>query len=57
MEVFEAIEKRRAVKHYDSNIGIPEDEFDKLMSAVLLSPTSYNIQNWRFVRANIAVLP
>jgi len=52
MDVFEAIEQRRAVKHFDANAGIPEDEFEKIMSALLLSPTSYNIQNWRFVRVN-----
>ena len=50
MDVFEAVEKRRAVKHYDASAEIQEDEFGKIMSAVLCSPTSYNIQNWRFVR-------
>lgn len=50
MEVLEAIENRRAIKHYDASATIPENDFDKLMSSVLLAPTSYNIQNWRFVR-------
>jgi nitroreductase len=50
MEIFEIIEKRRAVKHFDTNVAMSEDEFNQLMSAVILSPTSYNIQNWRFVR-------
>ena len=49
MDVFEAVEQRRAVKHFDSNHKMTEEEIKKLMSAVLLSPTSFNIQNWRFV--------
>ncbi len=49
MDVFEAVEQRRAVKHFDPNHKMTEEEIKKLMSAVLLSPTSFNIQNWRFV--------
>lgn len=29
---------------------MPEEDFQRLMSSVILSPTSFNIQNWRFVR-------
>ena len=50
MDVLDAIEQRRAVKHYDSAATMSDEEFQKLMSLVILSPTSYNIQNWRFVR-------
>lgn len=50
MDLFTAIEKRRAVKHYESLAIMPESDFKTLMEAVLLSPTSYNIQHWRFVR-------
>ncbi|WDD99748.1 nitroreductase family protein [Thalassomonas actiniarum] len=50
MKVFQAIEQRRAVRHYQSDIEMPEQDFTQLMSAVLLSPTSYNIQHWRFIR-------
>ncbi|MBI5697702.1 MAG: nitroreductase family protein [Thaumarchaeota archaeon] len=49
MDTFEAIEKRRAVKHFDPNHTITQDELDKILSAAILSPTSFNIQNWRFV--------
>lgn len=49
MDTFEAIEKRRSVKHFDPNYTIPRHEIDKILSAAILSPTSYNIQNWRFV--------
>lgn len=50
MNLFTAIESRRAVKHYDTEASMPEADFQQLMSAALLSPTSYNIQHWRFVR-------
>jgi len=49
MELFEAIETRRAVKHYDASHQMTDDEVNRLMSLALLSPTSFNIQNWRFV--------
>jgi nitroreductase len=49
MKTFEAIAERRAVKYYDSNHQLTQAEIDQLMSAALLSPTAFNIQNWRFV--------
>lgn len=50
MELFTAIEQRRAIKHYDKSAEVIEADFQQIMSSVLLSPTSYNIQHWRFVR-------
>jgi nitroreductase len=50
MELFETIQKRRSVKHYHSDEAMPESDFERLMCNVILSPTCYNIQNWRFVR-------
>ncbi|GAA3933912.1 nitroreductase family protein [Litoribacillus peritrichatus] len=50
MKTFEAIQQRRAIKHYANNAPMSDEEFQQLMEAVILSPTSYNIQNWRFVR-------
>ncbi len=49
METFEAIESRRAVKHYDPTHKITPEEEKKLLGAALLSPTAFNIQQWRFV--------
>ena len=49
MDTFEAIEKRRSVKSFDPNYVISKQEIDKILSAAILSPTSYNIQHWRFV--------
>jgi nitroreductase len=49
METFTAIETRRAIKHYDPEHRMTKDEINKLMSLAMLSPTAFNIQNWRFV--------
>ncbi len=49
MNTFDAIEARRSVKHYDPEFVMPEEDLQKILDAALLSPTSFNIQNWRFV--------
>jgi nitroreductase len=45
----EAIEQRRSVKHYDASHVMPEADMNELIRLAMLSPTSFNIQNWRFV--------
>ena len=49
MDTFDAIRGRRAVKHYDSNFQMPGDDEKQLLDLVRQSPTSFNLQNWRFV--------
>lgn len=49
MDVFEAVSTRRAIKKFDPNYTMSSDDVKKLMEHVILSPTSYNQQNWRFV--------
>ena len=49
METVTAIETRRAIKHYDPEHRMTEEEINQLMSLAMLSPTAFNIQNWRFV--------
>ncbi|MHC5173375.1 MAG: nitroreductase family protein [Planctomycetota bacterium] len=49
METFEAIYKRRAIKHYDPEHRLTQEEETKLLEAAIQSPTSFNIQHWRFV--------
>lgn len=49
METLEAIRQRRAVKHYDPNHKMTPEEIETLMTSAIQSPTSFNIQNWRFV--------
>jgi len=48
MDTFEAIKSRRSIKSFESHT-MSKDEISKLLEAAILSPTSYNIQNWRFV--------
>jgi nitroreductase len=50
MKVNEAIRARRAIKWYDPEHQMPEETFRTLMDHAILSPTAFNIQNWRFVR-------
>jgi nitroreductase len=49
MDTFDAIYQRRAVKHYGPDHRFAEDELNRLMEAAIQSPSSFNMQNWRFV--------
>lgn len=49
MDTFEAIKTRRAIKKFDPNYQMSSDDVKSLMELAILSPTSYNQQNWRFV--------
>lgn len=49
MNTEEAIITRRSVKHYDPEHKMSEDEVFKLLTLATLSPTAFNIQNWRYV--------
>lgn len=49
MDTITAIRERRSIKHYDPNHAMTEQEINALLELALLSPTSFNIQNWRFL--------
>jgi len=49
MDTITAIRERRSVKHYDPAHEMSEAEINALLEIALLSPTSFNMQNWRFV--------
>jgi nitroreductase len=49
MNVPTAIQNRRSVKHFDPDHKMTKKELEKLLSLGLLSPTAFNLQNWRFV--------
>ena len=49
MDTFEAITSRRAIKKFDGNYKMTSEQVNSLMKLTILSPTSYNQQNWRFV--------
>ncbi|MCL4140770.1 UNVERIFIED_CONTAM: hypothetical protein GTU68_024421 [Idotea baltica] len=50
MNLLEAVKQRRAVKHYDPEHRFSKEEVEQLLQTALLSPTSFNIQNWRIVQ-------
>jgi nitroreductase len=49
MQTFDAIYQRRAIKQFDPEHRLTEEEEKKLLEAAIQSPTSFNIQHWRFV--------
>ena len=49
MDTFEAISTRRAIKKFDNTYKMTSEQVESLMKLAILSPTSYNQQNWRFV--------
>ncbi len=49
MNTIEAIGARRAIKHYDPAHKMPADEERRLLELAMLSPTAFNVQQWRFV--------
>ncbi|MBO6513720.1 MAG: nitroreductase family protein [Phycisphaerales bacterium] len=49
MDTLDAIRSRRSVRSYDPSVQISEEDQQILFEHALLSPTSFNIQNWRFI--------
>ncbi len=49
MNTFEAVKSRRAIKAFDSSHKMPDEDKNQLLSLAMLSPTAFNIQNWRYV--------
>lgn len=56
MPVHQAIQHRRSIKHYDAQHKMTQTEIDQLLSLAMLSPTAFNIQNWRFIVVTDPVL-
>jgi nitroreductase len=48
MEVFEAVQKRRSVRAYDSK-PIPEDVMGRVLESARISPSAANRQPWHFI--------
>ena len=49
MDTLDAIYQRRSIKHYDPEHRFSDGELNQLLNAAIQSPTSFNMQNWRFV--------
>lgn len=52
MRLVDAINKRRAIKSFLKNQVISDEVIKEMISKTMLSPTAFNIQNWRFVVIN-----
>jgi len=49
MNTLDAIYQRRSIKQFDPEHRLTDEEEKKLLEAAIQSPTSFNIQHWRFV--------
>ena len=49
MNTFDAIRERRAVKNFDPNHQLTQQETDQLLELAMQAPSSFNIQHWRLV--------
>lgn len=49
MEFLETIQQRQSVKSYRTDKVISDSDLDELMQEVVLSPSSFNLQHWKFV--------
>jgi len=49
LNTFDAIKTRRAIKKFDPTHKMTSNEIKFLMELAILSPSSYNQQNWRFI--------
>lgn len=50
MNVSTAIQDRRAEKVFDPALAISDEEIKELLQTAILSPTAFNLQNWRIVQ-------
>jgi nitroreductase len=56
MNVSTAIQERRAEKKFDPAFIISELQVTELLEKAILSPTAFNLQNWRIVNVKDAAL-
>ncbi len=49
METLDAVKNRRSIKEFDPEHLMLAGEKEQLLSLAMLSPTAFNIQNWRYV--------
>lgn len=49
MDFLELMQNRYTTKYYDHSKRIPEEIFDKILKCLRLSPSSVNMQGWKFI--------
>lgn len=47
--IIECIESRRTTKYYDADVQLTDDEIRELVRIGTTAPTSFHLQNWRFI--------
>ena len=52
MKTEEAIKARRSIKQFDADHRMTDENINELLSLAILSPTAFNLQNWRYVVVN-----
>ncbi|MBV1951968.1 MAG: nitroreductase family protein [Cycloclasticus sp.] len=50
MNVIEAIQQRRSIKHFDPEHVMSDDVKQQILNLAALSPTAFNLQHWRLVQ-------
>tara|TARA_Y100000590_G_scaffold427606_1_gene537956 strand:- start:1160 stop:1786 length:627 start_codon:yes stop_codon:yes gene_type:complete len=49
LDFFELASNRRSVRIYEPGLQISDSDLKKIFETVILSPSSFNIQHWRFI--------
>lgn len=49
MNIAQAMAARRAIKQFDPSKKVSDEHFKEIMTVATQSPSSFNIQHWRFV--------
>jgi nitroreductase len=56
MEFSETVQQRQSIKSYQTDKIISDTELDGLMQEVVLSPSSFNLQHWKFIAVKSNVI-
>jgi nitroreductase len=49
MEFLEVVARRRSVRHFNTKLGVTDEDVNALLEAAITAPTAGNIQPWRFI--------
>lgn len=49
MDFFELAQTRRSVRIYEPGLQISDADLKKIFDTVILSPSSFNVQHWKFI--------
>jgi len=49
MDVLEAIENRRSIRKYRTDLPVEKEKVGVILEAAAIAPNAGNIQDWRFI--------